>query len=139
RPGVQEPMKEPHHADRLQQEPDTISLRTGLLATGAFLLIGGVLSVIAWGITRTSLSDLRPGGRFPERHIDAQGRLAEVRSSLIDQTAPGLTRKRQEEEILRTYGWVDPRKRIVRIPIDQAMDLVAGGTLPEGRAKGQTP
>ena len=30
-----------------------------------------------------------------------------------------------EDAVLKSYGWVDPDKGIVRIPIDKAMELVA--------------
>ena len=35
-----------------------------------------------------------------------------------------------EAAILNSYGWVDPNKGIVRIPIDQAIDIVAQKGLP---------
>jgi hypothetical protein len=35
-----------------------------------------------------------------------------------------------EDAILNNYGWVDPNKGIVRIPIDQAVDMVARKGLP---------
>ena len=35
-----------------------------------------------------------------------------------------------EDAILNNYGWVDPAKGIVRIPIDQAIDIVARKGLP---------
>jgi hypothetical protein len=35
-----------------------------------------------------------------------------------------------EEAILNSYGWVDPNKGIVRIPIDQAIDIVMQKGLP---------
>src|ERR1700733_7129326 len=35
-----------------------------------------------------------------------------------------------EDAILGSYGWVDPNKGIVRIPIDQAIDIVAQKGLP---------
>lgn len=35
-----------------------------------------------------------------------------------------------EDAILNTYGWVDPGKGTVRIPIDQAIDIVAQKGLP---------
>ena len=35
-----------------------------------------------------------------------------------------------EDQILNNYGWVDPAKGIVRIPIDQAIDIVAQKGLP---------
>ena len=34
------------------------------------------------------------------------------------------------DAILDSYGWVDPDKGIVRIPIDQAIDIVAQKGLP---------
>ncbi|MDP9055182.1 MAG: hypothetical protein M3N93_12925 [Acidobacteriota bacterium] len=38
--------------------------------------------------------------------------------------------KADEDAILGSYGWVDPNKGIVRIPIDQAIDIVAQKGLP---------
>jgi hypothetical protein len=35
-----------------------------------------------------------------------------------------------EDAILNSYGWVDPNKGIVRIPIEQAIDIVAQKGLP---------
>lgn len=35
-----------------------------------------------------------------------------------------------EDAILNGYGWIDPNKGIVRIPIDQAIDIVAQKGLP---------
>jgi hypothetical protein len=36
---------------------------------------------------------------------------------------------------LNGYGWVDRSKGIAHIPIDKAMDEIAGGALPEGAPK----
>src|SRR5665213_3563651 len=38
--------------------------------------------------------------------------------------------KSDEDAILNSYGWIDPDKGIVRIPIDQAIDIVAAKGLP---------
>jgi hypothetical protein len=35
-----------------------------------------------------------------------------------------------EDAILSSYGWIDPDKGIIRIPIDQAIDIVAQKGLP---------
>ena len=35
-----------------------------------------------------------------------------------------------EEKVLQTYGWVDKEQKIVRIPIDRAMELLAERGLP---------
>jgi hypothetical protein len=31
----------------------------------------------------------------------------------------------QEEAVLNSYGWVDPEKKVARIPIERAMELLA--------------
>ena len=36
----------------------------------------------------------------------------------------------EEEKMLTGYGWVDPQKGLVRIPIDQAIDVLAKRGLP---------
>jgi hypothetical protein len=38
-----------------------------------------------------------------------------------------------EEAILNSYGWVDPEKGVVRIPVDRALELVAKEGLPSRR------
>jgi len=41
--------------------------------------------------------------------------------------------RQSEEETLSSYGWVDRKAGIVRIPIDRAMDLVAERGVPKGK------
>ena len=38
--------------------------------------------------------------------------------------------KAAQEEILNSYGWVDEKAGVVRIPIDRAMDILAQKGLP---------
>jgi hypothetical protein len=38
--------------------------------------------------------------------------------------------RRQEDEILATYGWVDKNTGVVRVPIDEAMKAVVQRGLP---------
>jgi len=48
------------------------------------------------------------------------------------------TIRAEEDQMLNTYGWVDPQKQLVRVPIDVAIDLLAKKGLsarPEGGAK----
>ena len=50
-----------------------------------------------------------------------------------------LNRFRQEEErLLNSYGWVDQAHGIVRIPIQQAMELIARQGLPPGQGQPRT-
>ena len=41
-----------------------------------------------------------------------------------------LTLRAREEHVLTTYSWVDQKAGVVRIPIDQAIDLLAKKGLP---------
>src|SRR5438552_103199 len=41
------------------------------------------------------------------------------------------TMREKEETVLNHYGWVDPNRGVVRIPIDRALDLIAERGLPQ--------
>jgi hypothetical protein len=43
--------------------------------------------------------------------------------------------RKDEDALINSYGWVDPDKQIVRIPVDRAMELVAKEGLPAAPAK----
>jgi len=45
----------------------------------------------------------------------------------------------QEEQTLNSYGWVDQKAGVVRIPIDRAMQLVAQRGLPTTPKAGNVP
>jgi hypothetical protein len=38
--------------------------------------------------------------------------------------------REEEQKLLTTYGWVDQQKGVVRVPIDQAIDMLAQRGLP---------
>lgn len=44
-----------------------------------------------------------------------------------------------EEKALRTYGWIDKERKIVRIPIDRAMEILAEKGLPARKAEEKRP
>jgi hypothetical protein len=57
------------------------------------------------------------------------------------QTAPEEELRRlraEEEETLRSYGWIDREAGRVRIPIERAMDLIAARGLEFGEPMGKT-
>ena len=43
----------------------------------------------------------------------------------------------QEEQTLSTYGWIDKKKRVVRIPLDRAMELQMERGFPTRKEQGQ--
>ncbi|HYA17608.1 MAG TPA: hypothetical protein VEF06_09090, partial [Bryobacteraceae bacterium] len=103
-------------------------------AFGIGLLLGCLVTVFAmWamfdflykredaknaGIAATEAMLKEKNRQPPEPRLQAAPRV-ELHEMLTD-----------ENEILTGYAWVDPAKNIVRIPIEEAMDLVAKRGLP---------
>jgi hypothetical protein len=110
-----------------------IFLFTGILAASSvaiLLLLGGLMALFARQERR--LEQLRPpmftdeSGQFPAPRL--QGNPA------VD-TAEFLARARKT---LNSYGWVDRKAGIARIPIDRAIEILAQKGLPE-RKDGPKP
>jgi hypothetical protein len=94
---------------------------------GLFLLLAVSLAAMGWMFSYLAKHDKPGPPRSPvakERELPPAPRL---------QTAAGgnLTEVRAvEAEILSSYGWVDKKANVVRIPIDRAIDLAAERGLP---------
>ncbi len=95
----------------------------GLLALA--VLFGGGLCVGAWGIAKGTQESIRPLGRFPEGQLQTTGKVAEVHEAIFTLTAEGLFLQATQRGLLERWEWVDQQKQIVRVPIDEAMRLVA--------------
>lgn len=101
-----------------------------LLSLGAVLaVIVTLCSWLAFGLYQyfqrypekvplpTPLAGSRPIYTGPKLQTQAQHDLKEWRN--------------KENEILSSYGWIDPEKGIVRIPISRAMELIDRKGLPK--------
>jgi len=69
------------------------------------------------------------GGKAPDLNVDArrlppQPQLQKTPILDLDQM------RAAEDQILNSYGWVDQSKGLVRLPIDQAIDILAKRGLP---------
>jgi hypothetical protein len=65
-----------------------------------------------------------------------------VEQQLFDRSERGARDRAVRQERLRSYGWVDRRQGVVHLPIERAMELVAGGARPppgEGAAPPRPP
>ena len=65
--------------------------------------------------------------KFPEPRLETNER-TEIRDFRL-----------KEEQTLNSYGWVDQKAGVVRIPIDRAMQLLAQRGLPTTPKAGATP
>ena len=98
---------------------DTVPAGTILKVLGAVLAGGVLLCAVAALVLRLREQQLRPSLRFPE---EKSVRSADPRTELFEQEAPPPPDD--------GWAWVDRKKRLVRMPIDDAMDLVAKGARP---------
>ena len=116
--------EEPRHPD-LPQEEDAIAWRKILLGALGSAVIILVLVIAAFSIVARGEARRRPSGEFPEERLGPRGSVAEVQQDLFG-TARGFGQRLDEQKrrALSTYGWVDRERRIVRIPVDQAMELL---------------
>ncbi len=119
----------PEPRERVGHETrDASPFYVGLFALGLVVMIALVLPLLGWIL----------------RRFETEARQADpVQSPLAgDQVPPeprlqsepdaDLARLRGEEEHrLSSYGWVDRRERVVRIPIDRAIEILAERGLPE--------
>jgi mono/diheme cytochrome c family protein len=71
----------------------------------------------------------------------SNGQAATALSGLEDKTSPEIlqARREKEEARLNSYGWIDKEAGLVRIPIAQAMALVAESGLPVGSEPTEEP
>ena len=68
----------------------------------------------------TATVDVDPVKLFPEPRLQKTPDLKAVRDA--------------EDQLLKGYGWVDPKAGLVRIPIDQAIEVLAKKGLPSRAA-----
>jgi hypothetical protein len=105
-------------------EPHDVAARPVLLAAGA---LGVVLLLVAGG----QLVLLRYYDRRAPEPSAAAAPPAEARTPpeprlLPDPRSALLELRAEEDELLHGYGWVNREAGIVRIPIERAIDVLAG-------------
>jgi hypothetical protein len=115
------------------QEPDLVRGRA-IAGIGA----GVVLAVIAGVLVADLLGSCRAhqlGGAWgpPPRREEPPGDLNAMEARPFTAEAQGLDDHARAAARLRSYGWIDPARRIVHIPIDAA----AGVYLDRRARRGQ--
>lgn len=117
------------------QEDDRIPGRQILVVLGALIVIMVLGTLAAFLIAEwrsAQLANVRSGVMYFEplpRAVPTTvpGQVPEevnqVEQVLFEERAPGLEERVFEQKLLETYGWVDQETRVVRIPIDRAIEL----------------
>jgi hypothetical protein len=115
-------------SDRPHETRDVNIRPIALFGAGLFLLTGVVLLLMGWMFGYFSARQAR---------LDAPlSPLAEIRRQPPEprlQVAPAKELQEiraAEDAVLSSYGWIDQKAGIVRIPIDRAIELLAERGLP---------
>jgi hypothetical protein len=113
----------------LHQEEDHVPAWKVILAFVGTLVIAA--GMIVWAVTANSAHEayLRPTGAFPERWLGPRHEVAKVREDMFGEHR-GASLLGQQRAVLESYGWVDRDHGIVRVPIQQAIDLYLEGNRP---------
>jgi hypothetical protein len=113
----------------LFQEDDRVSAWRVLFAIGVTLAVSAIMVVWAVSANAAHEAALRPSGAFPERWLGPRHMVSGVREDLFGEQR-GVSFLGEQRALLAGYGVVDPERRIVRVPIDLAIDLVVSGRRP---------
>jgi hypothetical protein len=123
----------------LNHETTDVNL-TGItrIAIVSLLVIVGVLVFVYFfqkGLARVLTDTTQP----PTMATWKPGESRTPKAPLVITDEPGLLRKLHEDEdkLLHRYGWIDKSQGIVQVPVDKALEMVAGNPkllAPQGAA-----
>lgn len=105
------------HGFPVRQEDDLVRSRRVSASVAAVLLVSLALSGWAWW-------ELRARERAPVPPPVVAAEVGGVMQTLIGTDTAAYALAGRDREVLESYGWVDQRAGIARIPIEQAMRLV---------------
>jgi hypothetical protein len=115
---------------RPRQEPDRIPPATILLVFALVGFIGVLLVVWAWYGLEKRERALRPTGVFPESTLGPRRTVHGDLENIYGDMGPGQRLNEEKRRLLASFQWTDRGRRIVAIPIDDAIDLMLAGGPP---------
>jgi hypothetical protein len=111
-------------------ESRDLGIRGILIFGGALVVVAAAIQVGLFLVLR-GMVERRDRGEEP-RSIFEGPRQPEIPAPrLMTREGQGLAELRAEEErVLATYGWIDRKEGVVRIPVERAMELILERGLP---------
>ncbi len=115
----------------LRQEEESLPvLKVMIVALVAMIVFALAVLVTAWGMGHVQQSQW-PGGPTGVN----PGQVERLQTGIVKQDLFVLTKRAEQlnaEQLaqLQSYGWISRPHGIIHIPIDQAMQRVAGGARP---------
>lgn len=119
---------EPIHSEVAEDE-DVLPAKNVMRVIAVVILFGIALSFVAYIVLRAREMHLRPDVAnprlFPDQHLPAPHRVATIRQQPFNVARPEPLEIETQRKSLESWGWVDRRRGIVRMPIERAIDLLA--------------
>jgi hypothetical protein len=114
----------------VRQEEDVLPPR--LLMHSMMGMIGFSLVIlgVAYGILRSSERALRPSGEFSEMWLGPIVERSNVDEDLYGNAGAGQLLQRDDRAALERFEWVNREQRIVRMPIEMAIELYVNSAAP---------
>jgi hypothetical protein len=100
----------------------------GLFALGLTLMVALVLPLLSWAYWQLESSARKAD---PLQNPLASDQTPPLPRLQVDPTGELIQIRREESERLSSYGWIDRQSKVVHIPIQSAMNLVAEQGFPE--------
>lgn len=111
-------------------EPRQPDLRVVLAFLASLALAGGLILLILWGMYAYFRGLSAKRGPVPSPEVFGSAPRIPAPKLQPDPVADYQVYQLTDHEILTSYGWVDQKAGIARIPIDRAMDLLVQRGLP---------
>jgi hypothetical protein len=114
----------------VSQEEDVVPR---LRVLGLFVvtgLVGLLLGGWAWLNLKNTEKSVRPSLVFPERELGPRRNVSHVLESIYGERSAGQVLNEQKHREIESFRWVDRDRRIVAIPIDDAMALLSRRVQP---------
>jgi hypothetical protein len=109
----------------VRQEADEVSTAT-LLRVGISSILIGALGIFFAGLTLVvTVGTLQPNEAGPRGPRPAPRTLSHIEQTPIWQSKAGIDLRDAQRRELESWGWVDRRAGVAKIPIERAMDIVA--------------
>ncbi len=124
---VLQPSPDPHNRAG-HETTDASPFYIGLFALGLMLMIALVLPLLGWIFWRFEAA----ARQADQAQSPLAGDQTPPAPRLEEQPAAELANlRRAEDRRLSTYGWIDPQLRVVRVPVERAIEILAERGLPE--------
>ncbi|HRI66296.1 MAG TPA: hypothetical protein PK156_18740 [Polyangium sp.] len=114
----------------VRQEEDVLPPRLLLYVMVGMIAFSLAIAGVAYVILRSQERALRPSGEFSEMWLGPIIERSNVYEDLYGNAGPGQLQNRNDQAELEQVEWANREQRIVRVPIEMAIELYVSASAP---------